>query len=186
MSDREPRTPDAAESSRVRLVDGAREAATPDDEDTAGPHRARPAPSAPRPTTDESRTTIHDPRARERARPRADDLPARQLPAREAGRVSRCPRPGANSQAPRGTDTSWPPLAGGRFSAGRKASRHEHRAAARGRSGVVPLRNESGEKRQRFVESRGECGEAAAAADLALAMDLAPPADVGAAAVRMA
>jgi len=35
-----------------------------------------------------------------------------------------------------------------------------------------------GEKRQRFVESRGECGEAAAAADLALVMDLAQPADV--------
>ena len=39
-------------------------------------------------------------------------------------------------------------------------------------------RRGTGEKRQRFVESRGECGEAAAAADLALVMDLAPPADV--------
>jgi four helix bundle protein len=29
-----------------------------------------------------------------------------------------------------------------------------------------------GEKRQRFVESRGECGEVAAAADLLLALDL--------------
>ena len=35
-----------------------------------------------------------------------------------------------------------------------------------------------GEKRQRFVESRGECGEAAAAADLAFVMDLAQLADV--------
>ena len=39
-------------------------------------------------------------------------------------------------------------------------------------------RRGAGEKRQRFVESRGECGEAAAAADLAHVMDLAEPADV--------
>ena len=37
-------------------------------------------------------------------------------------------------------------------------------------------RRGAGEKRQRFVESRGECGEAAAAADLAVVMDLAEPA----------
>ena len=38
-------------------------------------------------------------------------------------------------------------------------------------------RRGAGEKRQRFVEGRGECGEAAAAADLAVVMDLAEPVD---------
>jgi four helix bundle protein len=33
------------------------------------------------------------------------------------------------------------------------------------------------EKRQRFVESRGECAEAAAAADLAVVLELAASAD---------
>jgi len=39
-------------------------------------------------------------------------------------------------------------------------------------------RRGSGEKRQRFVESRGECGEVAAAADLLCVMDLASSVDV--------
>jgi four helix bundle protein len=35
-----------------------------------------------------------------------------------------------------------------------------------------------GEKRQRFVESRGECGEVGAAGDLLLAYEIALPGDV--------
>ena len=38
-------------------------------------------------------------------------------------------------------------------------------------------RRGAGEKRQRFVESRGECGEAAAAADIVRVLDLGSPVD---------
>ncbi len=38
-------------------------------------------------------------------------------------------------------------------------------------------RRTAGEKRQRFGESRGECGQAAAAADLVIVMGLGPPGD---------
>jgi four helix bundle protein len=38
-------------------------------------------------------------------------------------------------------------------------------------------RRTEGEKRQRFGESRGECGEVAAAADLVIVMELGPQAD---------
>ena len=38
-------------------------------------------------------------------------------------------------------------------------------------------RRTAGEKRQRFGESRGECGEVAAAADLVLVMELGPCGD---------
>ena len=38
-------------------------------------------------------------------------------------------------------------------------------------------RRGTGEKRQRFVESRGECAEAAAAADLVIVLELGSQAD---------
>ena len=56
--------------------------------------------------------------------------PAGELPARETGHVSCRPRPGGSSQAPRGADSSGPPLPGGPPA----TSRREHRAAARRRS----------------------------------------------------
>jgi four helix bundle protein len=38
-------------------------------------------------------------------------------------------------------------------------------------------RRGAGEKRQRFAESRGECGEVGAAGDLLLAFEIGPPPD---------
>lgn len=172
MSDREPKTPDVAEPSRVRLVDGARRAGAPLDEDTTGTHCARSTPSAPRPTRDETRTTIHA-HAHEHDHDHDDEpttylpgsFPHEKLDAYRVGlELARAARHLA-AQIPRGH---------------RSLADHLLRAAT---NTVLLLaeganRRGTGEKRQRFVESRGECGEAAAAADLALAMDLAPPADV--------
>jgi four helix bundle protein len=178
MSVREPKTPDAAESSRVRLVDDARGVGAPHDRDTAAAHRVRPTPSAPRPTTDETRTTTDETRttihAHDHAHDHDDDhdhatyqpgsFPHEKLDAyRVALDLAGAARQLA-AQIPRGH---------------RSLADHLLRAATNTALLLAEGANRrgTGEKRQRFVESRGECGEAAAAADLARVMDLAAPAD---------
>jgi len=170
MSERDPEMRDTSDQSRVRLVDGARDAAVPHDDDTTALRRARPPSSTPRATTDETRSTIHE---HEHAHAHDHDpttyspgsFPHEKLDAyRVALDLAGAARHLAG-QIPRGN---------------RSLADHLLRAAT---NTVLLLaeganRRGTGEKRQRFVESRGECGEAAAAADLALVMDLAPPADV--------
>jgi four helix bundle protein len=65
-----------------------------------------------------------------------------------------------------------------------RGNRHVADHLLRSASNVVLLlaeganRRGDGEKRQRFVESRGECSEVAAAADLLLVLELSSPAEV--------
>jgi len=169
MSDQEPNGAGAHGTGRVRLVDGACSADGAHDDNSTTPHAAQPTRRAPRSTTttDESRSTIHPhANAHEHAHDHApgsfphERLDAYRVALELAGAAKRLA-----AQIPRGH---------------RSLADHLLRAAT---NTVLLLaeganRRGVGEKRQRFVESRGECGEAAAAADLALVMEFAEPADV--------
>ena len=135
--------------------------------DAVVPHCVRPTPCAPRATTDGSRPTIHpheNAHAHDHATYQPGSFPHEKLDAyRVALDLAGAARHLA-AQIPRGHRSLADPLL--------RAATNLVLLLAEGAN-----RRGTGEKRQRFVESRGECGEAAAAADLALVMDLAPPAD---------
>ena len=156
MSDQEAKGSGAHGTGRVRLVDGVRSGDAAHDDDSTSPHAAPPTPRAPRSTTDGSRSTIH-PHANahdhdhDHAFPLPGSFPHERLDAyRVALELAGAARRLA-AQIPRGH---------------RSLADHLLRAAT---NTVLLLaeganRRGAGEKRQRFVESRGECGEAAAAA----------------------
>ena len=174
MSEREPPDSRADGAQRVRLLGDVRNAAA-----------ARGDDSTPSPVGDghARRPTLHEHDRRTTIHPHANAHDHDQGHDHEAAP----PRPGGFPHEKLDAYRIAPELAGVAKRLAAEIPRG-HRSLAdhllRAATNTVLLLAEGanrrgvGEKRQRFVESRGECGEAAAAADLALVMDLAEPADV--------